>query len=315
MVSILQSLLRYNIAMENEKQNQTIQLKDGRQLGFAEYGHLEGRPVLYFTGGNSSRFEGRWFTKAAQRKGVRLIVPDRPGFGLSTFLAQRQLLDWPSDVLELVKALSIETFSVFGLSGGGPHVLAVAHELPERLNRVAVVSGTASPEMPEQYRGMWPPVRLIFMTAKKLPRANRFILKQMAGFYSNEEQMLKRMKQALPKPDVELIERNPEIIRVFAQATKEAHRNGVDGDAREWQIYINDWGFQLSEITKEVKLWYGRYDRQVPIDMGRYLSQELANSQLYEVEDGGHFSTINNRIDEILEYLTEENSHPTQHKT
>ena len=296
-------MLRYNIVMENEKQNQTIQLNDGRQLGFAEYGHIEGRPVLYFTGGNSSRLEGRWFTKAAQRNGVRLIVPDRPGFGLSTYLAQRQLLDWPGDVLELIKALSIEEFSVFGLSGGGPHVLAVAHEIPEIVNRVAIVSGTAPPEMPGPYRGMWPPVRLIFMTAKKLPRINRFILKQMAGFYSNEEQMLKRMKQALPKPDAELIDRNPDIIRVFAAATKEAHRNGLDGDAREWQIYINDWGFQLKEISKEIKLWYGRYDQQVPIYMGRYLSQELGNSQLVEVEDGGHFSTINNHIDDILAYL------------
>jgi len=287
------------------KENQTIQLEDGRQLGFAEYGHSEGRPVLYFTGGNSSRIEGRWFAQAALRNGVRLIVPDRPGFGLSTYLAQRQLLDWPHDVLQLVKALAIETFSVFGLSGGGPHVLAVAHKIPERLNKVAIVSGTASPEMPDQYRGMWPPVKLIFMTAKRLPAANRFILKQMAGFYSNEEQMLKRMKQALPKPDAELIDRNPDIISVFAQATKEAHRNGVDGDAREWQIYVSEWGFRLREISKEIRLWYGRYDQQVPVNMGRYLSQELANSQLVEVEDGGHFSTINNHIDEILAYLAD----------
>jgi pimeloyl-ACP methyl ester carboxylesterase len=291
--------------MENEKENQTIRLKNGRLLGFAEYGHLEGPPVLYFTGGNSSRFEGRWFAQAALRSGVRLIVPDRPGFGLSTHHLKRELLDWPSDVLQLVKALSIETFSVFGLSGGGPHVLAVAHEIPERLNRVAIVSGTASPDMPDQYQGMWPPVKLIFMTAKKLPGVNRFILKQMAGFYSNEEQMLKRMKQALPKPDAELIDINPDIIRVFAQATKEAHRNGVEGDAREWHLYVNDWGFQLKEISKEIKLWYGIYDQQVPVEMGRYLSKHLANSQLVEVEDGGHFSTINNHIDDILSYLTD----------
>lgn len=174
------------------------------------------------------------------------------------------------------------------------------------------MSGTAPPEMPDPYRGMWPPVRLNFMTAKSLPGINRLILKQMAGFYSNEEQMLKRMKQALPKPDVELIERNPEIIRIFAQATKEAHRNGIDGDAREWQIYINDWGIQLKDIAKEIKLWYGKYDRQVPVDMGRYLSQELANSQLNEVEDGGHFSTITNHIDEIFEYMTEESNTTTQ---
>jgi pimeloyl-ACP methyl ester carboxylesterase len=171
------------------------------------------------------------------------------------------------------------------------------------VEKVAVVSGTAPPEMPNKFRGMWPPVRLIFVTAERWPRGNRFLLKQMAGFYSNEDQMTKRMKQALPKPDVELIGRRPEIIKIFAEATKEAHRNGIDGDALEWKLYVNDWAFQLGEIQKEVRLWYGKYDRQVPMEMGRYLSKELPNSQLIEVEDGGHFSTINNHIEEILENL------------
>ena len=288
----------------NTKQkNQTLQLKDGRQLGFAEYGPEDGQSVFYFTGGNSSRFEGQWFADSAQRNNIHLIVPDRPGFGLSTHNPNRQLLDWPDDVIELANALSLDFFSVFGLSGGGPHVLATAHQVPERLKKVAVISGTATPEMPNKLQGMWPPVKLIFTTAKKLPKLNRFLLKQMAAFYSDEAQMLKRMKEALPKPDVALIDKHPEIIQIFAEATKEAHRNGVDGDAKEWQLYVNDWGFDLSEIQKEVRLWYGKYDQQVPLSMGHYLSTQLPNAQLVIVEDGGHFSTINNHIDDIFRYL------------
>lgn len=289
--------------MDKQRQSQTIQLGDGRTLGYGEYGPGDGKPMMYFTGGNSSRFEGRWFEKAVHKKGIRLIVPDRPGFGLSSYYPSRQILDWPDDIIELANALSIKTFSVFGLSGGGPHVLATVYKIPDRVEKVAVVSGTAPPEMPNKFRGMWPPVRLIFVTAERWPRGNRFLLKQMAGFYSNEDQMMKRMKQALPKPDVELIGRRPEIIKIFAEATKEAHRNGIDGDALEWKLYVNDWRFQLGAIQKEIKLWYGKYDQQVPIEMGRYLSKELPNSQLLEVEDGGHFSTINNHIEDILEYL------------
>lgn len=115
--------------------------------------------------------------------------------------------------------------------------------------------------------------------------------------------MLTQMKRALPKPDVELIDSRPEVISIFAEATREAHRDGVDGDAYEWQLYVHDWGFKLSEVKKEIKLWYGTYDQQVPIAMGRYLAKELPNASLIEVEDGGHFSTINNHIDEILAYL------------
>ena len=289
--------------MQPQRINQTIKLLNGRRLGFAEYGAPSGEPVLYFTGGNSSRYEGQWFHEAAQKNKIRLIVPDRPGFGLSSFQINRKLLDWPDDVVELANSLSIEQFSIFGLSGGGPHVLATVYKIPDRLKRVVIVSGTAPPEMPNRFSGMWPPVKLIFKTAEKLPKVNRFLLKQMAGFYSDEEQMLKRMKQAMPKPDVELIEQKPEIIKIFAEATKEAHRNGLDGDAWEWQLYVHPWMFSLGEIQKEIKLWYGLYDKQVPISMGRYFVNILPNAELFGVEKGGHFSTINNHIDEIFEYL------------
>lgn len=282
-----------------------IKLQDGRTLGYAEYGVENGTPVFYFTGGNSSRYEGKWFESTAKRKGIHLIVPDRPGFGLSDYQPARQLLDWADDVLELADALSISSFSVFGLSGGGPHVLAAAYKIPERIIKASIVSGTAPPEMPGSTRGMWPPVRLIFFTAKKFPAANRFLLKQMAGFYSNADEMKKRMKQAMPKPDVALIEARPEIIEIFALAAKEAHRCGIQGDALEWQLYVNPWGFKVSEIHLELKLWYGRYDQQVPIGMGRYLKDQLRKAELIEVEDGGHFSTINNHIDNIFDYLTQ----------
>jgi len=286
-----------------DKLNQTIKLRDRRTLGYAEYGATDGAPIFYFTGGNSSRFEGKWFEKAALKKHIRLIVPDRPGFGLSTHHSSRQLIHWADDVAQLADALSIDKFSIFGLSGGGPHVLAVAHQIPERLRKVAIISGTGTPDMPDKFRGMWFPVQLIFLTAKRLPSMNRFLLKQMSGFYSNEQQMLTQMKRALPKPDIELIDRRPEIVSIFAEATREAHRNGVAGDALEWQLYVHDWGFKLRDVKKEIKLWYGKYDQQVPIGMGRYLSHELPIASLVEVEDGGHFSTINNHIDGIFEYL------------
>jgi pimeloyl-ACP methyl ester carboxylesterase len=281
----------------NNRQNQIFQLSDGRNLGFAEYGPADGLPILYFTGG------GRWFEESASRNHIRLIVPDRPGFGLSTLLPNRQLLDWPNDVIELADFLSLETFSLFGLSGGGPHVLATLHEASARVKKAALVSATAPPEMPNKNVGMWPPVSLIFYTAEKFPAINRFLLKQMANFYSDEKQMMKRMKQTLPPPDVALIIERPEIIQIFSEATREAHRNGVDADAWEWQLYVNPWDFQLQDIQKEIGLWYGKYDQQVPVAMGRYLQAQLPNSHLVEVEDGGHFSTINNHIDEIFAYL------------
>lgn len=291
--------------MNQNRVNQILQLPDGRDLGFAEYGTQDGNPVFYFTGGNSSRLEGRWFEQTALEKNIRLIVPDRPGFGLSPFYPHRTLLNWADDVLALADHLEISSFSIFGLSGGGPHVLSLAYSIPERLNKIAVVSGTAPPEMPHQRNGMWLPVRLIFISAKRWPALNRFLLKQMANFYSDTETMKSRMKQALPKPDVELLEKSPEIFDIFAKSATEAHASGIDGDVLEWQLYVNDWGVPLEAIKAEVLLYYGLYDQQVPIYMGRYLHQVLPNSKLIEVENGGHFSTINNYCSDLFDYFNE----------
>ena len=286
-----------------DRENQTIRLKDGRKLGFAQYGEPSGQPVMYFTGGNSSRLEGRWFDQIAHDYNVNLVVPDRPGFGLSDFQPGRKFLDWPADVAQLAEMLQFDKFAVFGLSGGSPHVAALAFQTPEFITRAAIVSGVAPPEMEHRFAGMWLPVRMIFFFAEKMPSLNRIILQQMGAFYADHDQMLKRMQQALPEPDVNLINENPDIMQVFSAAAMESHRQSIDGDAWEWGLYVRPWGFQLEDIPVEIGLWYGIYDRNVPLGMGNYLARKIPRTRLHIVEDGGHFSTINNHIGEIFDYL------------
>jgi pimeloyl-ACP methyl ester carboxylesterase len=287
----------------NDSERCTIRLGDGRSLGYAAYGAREGRPVFYFTGGNSSRLEGRWFDAKATAHGVRLIVPDRPGFGLSDFQPGRRILDWADDVGELAGQLGIDRFALFGLSGGGPHVVAVVHASPERVSRAAIVSGLAPPEMPRRYTGMWLPVRVLFLLARRLPALHRVALRQMARFYSDPVKMRQQMIRGLPRPDRELVEARPEVIDVFSAAAREAHRNGIEGDAWEWQLYVRPWGFDLAALPLPVGLWYGSVDGNAPEAMGRYLAEKIPRATLRVVPDGGHFSTIHNHIDEIFEYL------------
>lgn len=117
--------------------------------------------------------------------------------------------------------------------------------------------------------------------------------------------MRKRMLAALPKPDVDLITAQPEKLDQFSAAAREAHRHGLDGDAWEWRLYVQDCGFAVEDITTEVGLWYGQYDTQVPLAMGEYYAATLPLNRLHVVEDGGNFSTVNNHIEQILAYLTE----------
>lgn len=289
--------------LENPQLNQTIRLSDQRTLGYAEYGVAEGRPLLYFHGGNGSRIEGQWFADAAANNNIRLIAPDRPGFGLSDFQPDRQMRDWANDVNELADQLGIGKFGIFGLSGGGPFVASLAYFIPERLSSAAIISGTAPSSASGRFKGMWFPVRMIFFLARRIPALNRVALQQMGKFYSDAERMRNTMLKGLPKPDVAFLERVPVAVDIFSADASESHRQGIDGDAHEWQLYVNNWGFRIEDISMEIGLWYGRYDVQVTPAMGEYFANTLQQTVFHLVEDGGHFSTINNHIGEIFKYL------------
>src|SRR5215213_8280688 len=119
---------------------QTIQLADGRTLGYAIYGDESANPVLYFHGTPSSRLEpgmlevfGKPIEPLLQRYHLKLISIDRPGMGLSTFSKAHTIDSFAEDAKAVLKALHIESCSLMCWSGGGPYALAMAHHKKEHI--------------------------------------------------------------------------------------------------------------------------------------------------------------------------------------
>jgi pimeloyl-ACP methyl ester carboxylesterase len=145
----------------------TIQLRDGRTLGYAEYGMRDGKALFYFHGHPGSRLEARLLAEQAKHSGIRLIGIDRPGMGLSCFQAGRHLLDWPLDVVELANSLHLDRFAVVGFSGGGPYALACAYRIPQRLTACGIIAGVGHTSRFRSFLSLWLPWLL-------LPIARRF---------------------------------------------------------------------------------------------------------------------------------------------
>jgi pimeloyl-ACP methyl ester carboxylesterase len=121
-----------------------VRLDGRREIGYAEYGPVTGRPLLWFHGTPGARRQiAPEMREAAFERGVRLIAVERPGIGDSTPYLYTAVVDWAADVELLCDALGLGRFAVAGLSGGGPYPLACAHEMPERVVAAAVLGGVA----------------------------------------------------------------------------------------------------------------------------------------------------------------------------
>ncbi|MGB5370146.1 MAG: alpha/beta hydrolase [Flavobacteriaceae bacterium] len=290
----------YSMKTEN-----TCTLPDGRILGYAEYGDTNGVPVLYFHGGQESRLSSRFMDSTALKLGVRIIAPDRPGVGLSTFQKDRSFLDWAKDIESLAEHLELETFSVFGLSGGAPHVLACAYALPDRILNVSIISGTGPHHYKGKLKGVWFPVKIMhwFATAKKDNNLRGFINSEYNTLKEKPEKRLRQLQRYLPDADSKLLKENPAYGVDFIQGSMEAYKQGNEAVVQEWKLYVADWGIPLEKINTHINLWYGAEDKMAPKYRGIYYHNILKDSDLHIFENEGHFSLIRNHLEAILTQL------------
>lgn len=283
-----------------DRANQQIKLSDGRRLGYAEYGHPDGKLVFYFHGSPGSRRDWLMFDsdEPAVELKARIIAVDRPGMGLSDFQRGREFLHWPSDVIELADALRVDHFSVLAVSGGGPYGDVCALKISERLTATAIVSGMGPSDAPGAKDGdSW-----IFPGKPSLIR--RLILMLTAQGLKNPDRMLDQIRGSFSGPDAALMEEHPDLAEVIVDSWQEAFREGIGGVHHEAGLYTRPWGFRLQDITAPVYLWHGGMgDKNVKASVGHYIAESIPDCRATFFEDEGHFSLIYNHMEDILSVL------------
>jgi pimeloyl-ACP methyl ester carboxylesterase len=280
--------------------NNQIRLPDGRALGYAEYGDPQGKPVLFFTGAPSSRFLHPP-TGPTEALGARLVVLERPGFGLSDFQPRRTLLNWPDDVAAASEALGIERFAVAGISAGAPYAAACAYKIPQRLTRVAIISGVGPMDTPGAIEEM-PRVRQLgTKVARNAPWLLTPILWLVSNPHRDPERFYERMLSGNSDADRTLLSR-PEMRALLLRNYLEATRAGMRGFARESIIVSGLWGFSPADITVPVYLWHGEDDANVSLSAARHLAATIPNCQARFLAGEGHWLILSH-WEEILSEL------------
>jgi pimeloyl-ACP methyl ester carboxylesterase len=276
-----------------------MKLRDGRRLAYSELGDPAGIPIFHQHGMPGSRVEHVAEPELYRSLGVRVITPDRPGYGLSDPVPHSPLLDWPSDIEELADHLGIARFGIIGLSGGGIYALACAAAIPDRLTDVVVTGCPGPMQRPGAvadmrfltHAGVW-----LGAHTSWLLEAGATILSPMVrsfpGFFVDH------FNEDVPPADRRWLSM-PSVNREAAETLREAFRPGVWGYVQDIRVLARPWRFALQDIRVPVQLWHGDEDMVIPLHHGRYLASVIPGATLRICPGEGHM-LMWNHLPEIL---------------
>jgi pimeloyl-ACP methyl ester carboxylesterase len=275
-----------------------FRLPDGRRLSFAEYGDPKGAPALFCHGAPGSRWQVHdGMAGAAARLGMRIVAPERPGYGLSDPHPERSFLDWPQDVSILMDMLGIGRFGVIGYSMGGIYALACGYALAHRVNNIAL-AGCLAPNLflPEVTAQMPPAVTQTFELAREHPQALRDSLQTLTP-----EQLFAALSDPLPLPDKAALAQAA-VRAGFVKDCEAALCSGARGIVEDFVLAGKDWNFSIEDVRNHTWLWHGEGDANTPPLMAEYLLSHLPNCHSRPLPEAGHLA-IFSHWEDMLETI------------
>jgi pimeloyl-ACP methyl ester carboxylesterase len=279
----------------------SVTLPDGRELAYEEYGDPVGFPVLSFHGGLSSRLDAAPAHDAARAAGVRLVSPDRPGMGLSTYQPGRRLLDWPADIDALTRSLGIGRFAVMGWSAGGAYAAACAAKMGGRVTAAALLSSSVPLDLYGTTRGLTPEDRALLLLTRRVPWLASAAMKFSIVNASNTR-LLRAVVRSFPPADRSVLAEwgPPDLALAFV---RESLRQGTAGCVQDYRIFGDPWGFSLEEIRVPVQIWEGADDRTGPPGYRAFLQRHITHATVTVVPGEGHISLLPHQAPAIFAAL------------
>ncbi len=239
----------------------------------------------------------------AARRGLRLIGYDRPGYGGSSPLRGRRVVDAARDVAAIADDLGLERFAVWGHSGGGHHALACAAVLPERVVAASCLASDApfsvvTAEGGDWFRG-WSDWHTQFYRA--MMHDPTILDTVTAPEISTREQFRARVSSLLS--EVDRVALTDELVDYAIATEREGQRDGLAGGRDDALAELAPWGFDLSAIRVPLQVWHGALDRFVPFVQGEWLVAHLPRAEAHLETDEGHLSLFERRIPEVQAWL------------
>jgi len=284
----------------------TVRSPDGRTLAVEDRGDPAGRPVLAHMGTPNSRRLYDPNVRDAAERGLRLISYDRPGYGGSSPQPGRTVADCAGDVRVICAELGIERLAMWGISGGGPHVLACAALLPDLVTAAASLASLAPFDADglDYFAGMGQgnvDDTHLFLTDAAAARAKAD--KDREEMLATSPDDAARGIESLLTPTDAAV-----LCGELAEYLVSSVQDGLAPGSQGWwddNCMIRPWGFDLSDITVPVLLLHGRQDMFVPFGHGEWLAAHIPGVEARLLDDDGHLTLLQNHVPEVHAWLSE----------
>jgi pimeloyl-ACP methyl ester carboxylesterase len=273
-------------------ETRTVERPGGRVVAYTSWGDPGGRPLLLVHGTPGSRLSRSPDPGLYARLDAHAVTFDRPGYGASSVHPERTILSVADDALAVADALGWDGFALLGVSGGGPHALALGMRAPERVRALGLAVGGVPSDFID-------PDDLIEINREGLRRVREegresleaFLAEPAAKAASDPGGMLDAAMADAPPVDLEMLAR-PDVRTTIVESLREAFVNGPQGWFDDAYALTMPWGFELGDVSPSVHMWYGEADRNVPIKAVQKMASQL-RVESFEILPGvGHMGWL-----------------------
>lgn len=280
-----------------------LRLDDGRTVSFGDVGPADGKPIMVCHSLPGARLLPAFAPALLDELGLRMITPDRPGFGFSEFVPRRTVADGARDVAVVADHLGLDTFHVFGVSAGCPYVLACCMEFPDRIRTAGIASGiTPADQAGILHEAIPAPLNFAARRSRLASHVLHHLL--ILGMRNAPEKAMEGLRRTLSAPDRAVLAR-PDAGDYVLAMSLEAARHGVGGWVYDDWLLNRPWGFSPASVPARVpvRLWWGAQDQSATVASGRALAGQIPQAEFSVIEDCGHFGVMFEHVRMVLEEL------------
>jgi pimeloyl-ACP methyl ester carboxylesterase len=242
---------------------------------------------MYFHGAPMSRLHLTYLDQQFLEHHIRVIAPDRPGYGRSSPQPGRVLTDWARDVAMLADALGIDRFIVAGHSSGGPYAVSTAALLGARVAAGIALGGVTDMSWPAAWTG-YPESEA---EAMRQPTEAAAITWCVGRFGADGSRFSANSDFHWPQPDAALFT-NRRDGRLIMTAAAESFRQGITAYAQDAFIQGQPWQFDPQAIDAPFFVVHGEADTLIPVSHSRHTCELIPNAQLRILPGHGHMTTL-----------------------